>query len=254
MERLSERDWRVMQTVNLLRVVSGNQLERLHFHALFGHTRSVVRGRVLQRLVAWKALTILPRRIGGAARGSAGATFALGSAGARLYTERQAASGAPSRVRVPGAPTDRSLRHTLAVSELYVCLVEQARVHGAQVGAFEAEPASWWPNGLGGVLKPDAYALLLLGPVREHWWIEVDLATESLPTLRRKLLTYLDFVARGQLGPGNVVPRVVLSCVTQERAVALRATISRLATPAPLLFLALPQEESARCLIRSLSE
>src|SRR5690349_3735486 len=76
-ERLSDRDWRIIEAVNLLRLMSGSQLERLCFATLAGHTRSVVRGRVLRRLVSWQTLTVLPRRIGGAAQGSSRAVYAL---------------------------------------------------------------------------------------------------------------------------------------------------------------------------------
>src|SRR5579859_2574880 len=122
-ERLSERDWQIVETVNRLRLMSGNQLERSYFAELTGHTRAVVRGRVLRRLVQWQVLTVLPRRIGGAARGSSGTVFALGAAGARLCTERQATTAAQGRVRHPGTPTERSVRHTLAVSEFAVSVV-----------------------------------------------------------------------------------------------------------------------------------
>jgi hypothetical protein len=253
-DRLSERDWQVLEIVNRLRLVSGNQLERLLFDALHGHAREVVRGRVLRRLVRWQVLDALPRRVGGSARGSAGMVFALGTAGARLIADRQAATAGRPRVRRPGVPTERTVRHTLAVSELYTVLIEQARRHGVTVLSFQVEPATWWPNGLGGYLKPDAYTLLMSGGVREHWWIEVDMATESLPTLKRKLTAYLDFVARGQLGPGHVVPRALVSTISTARANALQALVDHLPAPARELFLTLPQEDAATALIQSLQE
>lgn len=93
-----------------------------------------------------------------------------------------------------------------------------------------------------------------MGNVREHWWIEVDLATESLPTVKRKLLAYLDFVERGQLGPGNLVPRVLVSAVTPVRCAALRSVIARLPAPAADLFVALSDHEAAAHLVQSLQE
>ncbi len=254
-ERLSDRDWQVVEAVNRLRMMSGNQLERVYFAALTGHTRAVVRGRVLRRLVHWRVLAVLPRRIGGAMRGSSGLIYVLDVAGARLCAERQAAAtDALSRMRHPSAPTERSVRHTVAVSELYVSLVEQARERGAQLVSFEAEPESWWPNGLGGLLKPDAYGCLELGNVRDHWWVEVDLATESLPTIKRKLLAYLDFVERGQLGPGNVVPRVLVSGSTAARCPALRSVIVRLPAPADGLFVVQVSDEAPTFLLQTLQE
>jgi hypothetical protein len=214
----------------------------------------VVRGRVLRRLTRWQVLTVSPRRIGGAARGSAGAAFALGSVGARLYAERQAVHATRQRVRHPGVPTERTVRHTLAVSELCVSLVELARQQGVSVIAFAAEPASWWPNGLGGYVKPDAYVALALGSVRDHWWVEVDLATESLPTIKRKLSTYRDFVVRGQLGPQGVVPRVLLSTVSTERRDAIRAIVRHLPDPAPALLRIETASQAAPLMLRSLRD
>ncbi len=253
-ERLSARDWRIIETVNRLRLVSGSQLERLHFGTLVGHSRAVVRGRVLRRLVSWRVLAVLPRRVGGAARGSSGSVFALGSVGARLIAERQAAKATPPRVRHPAVPTERTVRHTLAVTELYVSLVDEARAMGARLTTFEAEPASWWPDGLGGYVKPDAYAALELAGVREHWWVEVDLATGSLPTMKRKLTTYLHFVERGQLGPRGVVPRVLISTVSPARRDALHAIVARLPEPAGALFLVARSQEAAAMVLRSLRE
>lgn len=255
-DRLSARDWLIIEATNRLRLVSGWQVERLYFHPLSGHAREVVRGRVLHRLVDWQVLTMLSRRVGGAAHGSAGSVFALDSMGARLCTERQATAALRPRVRRPDVPTGRVIAHTLAVSELYADLIEQTRVEqkGAHVAAFAAEPASWWPNGLGGYLKPDAYLVLAEGSIREHWWIEVDLATESLPTIKRKLKVYLDFVARGQLGPHEIMPRVLISAPTPTRCGALRAVINRLPIPAADLFVVLPLQEAAHALLRSLRE
>jgi hypothetical protein len=142
----------------------------------------------------------------------------------------------------------------LAASELYAQLVDTARQQGARVMSYVVEPASWWRNGLGGYLKPDAYAVLALGNVREHWWIEVDLATESLPTIGRKLQAYLDFVARGQLGPGDLVPRVLVTAITRARASAVQTVMARLPAPAPALFVVASEHTAASYLLHSLRE
>lgn len=253
-DRLSDRDWQIIEVTNRLRLVSGQQIERLCFPTLSGHAREVVRGRVLRRLVRWQVLAVSARRIGGAARGSAGAAFALGSAGARLWLAQQTPVASRPRVRHPGVPTERTVRHTLAVSELYATLVEQARQQQVTIVAFQAEPTSWWPNGLGGYVKPDAYTLLTTGAVREHWWIEVDLATESLPTINHKLHAYLDFVERGQRGPGQLVPRVLVSTVSPARRDAIAAVVATLPAPAPDLFVVVAASTAAPQLLQSLSE
>lgn len=253
-ERLSERDWAIVEIVNCLRLVRGDQLERLFFFDLADGSRVVSRGRVLRRLVAWRVLDVLPRRIGGGKRGSSASVFALGAAGQRLLVARQTAAGPSVRVRHPGAPTERTIRHTLAVSELYAGLVEQARQVGATVASFEAEPACWWPDGCGSHLKPDSYLVLEREGVRDHWWVEVDLATESLPTLRRKLLAYLSFIERGQLGPGDVVPRVLVMVPSEQRAAGVRSILDRLPDPAHKLFALATERHAPAYLMQVLRE
>jgi hypothetical protein len=231
-ERLSERDWQIVWAINRLRVMSGTQIERLCFVDLAaGRSRIVSRSRVLARLVRWRVLVPLGRRVGGSRRGSSVRLYALDTAGTRLVAGRQLGDGARVRVRRPGTPGERTVRHTVGVSELYVSLVELARVHGFGVRTFETEPGAYWPDGLGGNLKPDAYGVLTLGTVEDHWWIEHDEATESLPTVERKLETYLGFWQRGGQGPQDVVPRVLVSAVTEQRAQALARMLGRLSPP-----------------------
>jgi hypothetical protein len=227
--RMSDRDWDVVEVVNRLRVASGNQLERTCFAGLpAGRSRTVIRSRGLRRLVSWRVLTPVGRRVGGREKGSTVQVFALDSAGQRLLKERQLAAGEAVRVRRPGAPGVHSLRHLLAVSELYVELTEQARAANVTLAVFKAEPGAHWPNGLRGWLKPDAYAVLERPGARDHWWIEVDLATESLPTVSAKVQTYLDFRRRGQYGPDDLTPWVLVSTVTTRRRDALAALVRRL--------------------------
>src|SRR5262245_62962246 len=85
-EGLSERDRAILADVARVRVLSGRQVERLHFADLAGQHRDRTRRRVLERLTALQLLTTLERRIGGVRAGSAGLVFALGAAGQRLLT------------------------------------------------------------------------------------------------------------------------------------------------------------------------
>ncbi|MCA1704568.1 MAG: replication-relaxation family protein, partial [Actinobacteria bacterium] len=131
-----------------------------------------------------------------------------------LEREHQAAAHPAARVRRPAQVGERFLAHALAVSELYVTVTTGTAVAGMELEAFDTEPASWWPDGLGGWLKPDAYLVLDTHGARWHLWAEVDRATESLPTIRRKLDSYMEFYQRGCLGPNGVMPRVLVSTIT----------------------------------------
>ena len=104
-EGLSERDKAIVRDVGLVRVLTGRQVERLHFSELEGVHRDRTRRRVLERLVALGLFTTLERRIGGVRAGSAGLVFALGPAGQRLLAlDAREDFG---RGRQPGMPTER---------------------------------------------------------------------------------------------------------------------------------------------------
>jgi hypothetical protein len=223
--RMGERDRAIVASVARLRLVTGQQLERLHFHDIAPRSRAAVRRRVLARFVAWRVLMTLERRIGGVRAGSSGLVYALDSAGQWLCTDGQGVR----RTELPGVAF---VGHTLAVSELYVSLVELGRGADIEVTAFETEPRSWWSNGLGGWLKPDAYLSVATADYADAWWIEMDMGTEHLPTIRRKLGVYLDFAQRRQAGPSGVMPRVVVSVQDERRQQAVEGVIQRLPDPA----------------------
>lgn len=254
-ERLSERDWAVTQSLARVRCLSGAQLERLHFATLSERTRPRTRRAVLARLASWRVVAALERRIGGVRGGSAGLVFTLDTAGQRLLDQRRAeVGGLPARPRRPTTPGQLFVRHTLAVSGLYVSLVEEARRGGFQLVRFDTEPACWWPNGLGGLLKPDAYVALDGEEVTDYWWCEVDLTTESLPTVKRKLTSYLDFARRRQRGPDGVLPRVLLTTQTDARQAAFRRLIGGLPHPAATLFRVTQHEDAVAYMGKALRE
>jgi hypothetical protein len=246
-ESLSERDWAVIRDVAKLRLVTGAQLERLHFAALRESSGPVVRRRVLGRLVRWGVLTTLARRVGGVRAGSSGFVYALDIAGKRLMTD-------DGRAARPSLPGERYVRHVLTVAEMYVDLVEQARLGGLRLDRFGAEPASWWPDGHGGRLKPDAYVRASGADHVDSWWLEVDLATEHLPTIRRKLMTYLDFYNRGQLGPAGVMPWVLITVPDAKRLSQIVRLIPQLSPQADELFTVVLHNDAAGAIVRKLHQ
>jgi hypothetical protein len=213
-----------------LRLINGQQLERLHFQEIVASARGRVRRRVLARLVAWRVLMTLDRRIGGVRAGSAGLVFMLDSAGQKLMTF----GGTEDQIDVRRAtePSTALFGHSLAITELYVALVELGRAEGLTVRSFSTEPACWWPNGLGSYLKPDAYFEIASHQYSDAWWLEQDMGSQHLPTIRRKLTTYLDFALSGQVGPSGVVPRLLISVRDDQRREAVNQVIQRLPSPA----------------------
>jgi hypothetical protein len=92
-ERLSKRDWAVIDSLARVRCLSGDQLEWLHFTNLSERTRGHRRRTVLARLTRWRVVATLDRRIGGVQGGSAGLIFILDVAGQRLVEQRPTNSG-----------------------------------------------------------------------------------------------------------------------------------------------------------------
>src|SRR6266508_3478127 len=250
---LSPRDRAILADVAKVRVLTGGQIERLHFGELQGAYRDRTRRRVLERLASRQLLTALDRRIGGVRAGSAGLVFALGPAGQRLLALEQ--DGSDGRVRRPGTPTDRFLGHSLAVAELYVSLVEAARAGALTLATFDAEPDCWWQDSEGEWIKPDAYAVVSAGEVEDSWAIEVDMGTESVPTLRRKLAAYLGLVEQGESGPnGGVLPRVLVTVPDERRRTVLRSVVSGLPPPASELVMVVLQDEACPRIVQVLRE
>ncbi|SRR6266511_4122098 len=192
---LAERDRAILTTLQQVRLASGAQLDRLHFAG----SNPRHRRRVLASLVARRLLARLPRQVGGVRSGSAGFLYVLDVAGQRLV---QPDPGARRRVQPPWVPGWPFIAHALAVTELYVELVEARRVRRIELFHFAGEPDCWRTfyasGGARARLKPDAYVRVVQGEFEEHWFVEVDRGTQALTTIERKLSTYRAYWASGR--------------------------------------------------------
>jgi hypothetical protein len=152
-------------------------------------------------------------------------------------------------VRVPWTPGSLFLAHSLDIAELYVRLREHERASDVGLADYVVEHAAWHPDGRGGVIKPDAYTRIHHGEIEDCWWIEVDRATESIPTLRRKLLSYVEFARSGHVGPDGITPRVLVTVPHDHRLAAVRDLVESL--PAPALELITPtlHDQAAQLMI-----
>lgn len=233
---LSDRDKAILLDLGRVRVLSGSQLTRLHFSELSSANRERARRRVLDRLLERGFVTTLERRtIGGVRAGSSSLIYALGTAGqhALPLLGADTCSGGPGgRIRAPLTPGSLFLAHSLAITELYVVLREHERASALGLAHYVVEHAAWHADSRGGVIKPDAYVRIHHGEIEDCWWIEVDRATESIPTLRRKLLAYVEFASSGQVGPDEIMPRVLVTVPHDHRLAATQTMIDSLPSPA----------------------
>ena len=139
------------------------------------------------------------------------------------------------------APGDRYINHALGVSDLYVELVSAERAGRADLLAFDFEPRCWaqFPGAWGVTLtlKPDAHIELGIGDYDYSWLIEIDMATESLPTIERKARRHLDYYRSGTAQrTKGVAPRVLWVVPDRKRETDIQAVLGRLPDEAHKLF------------------
>ncbi len=224
---LADRDMEILRTLAAYRLATGEQLRRLHFtdHASCeAATRAAL--RVLTRLYSLRLIDRLERRIGGIHAGSAGYVWHLASAGRRLLArENYAHSGGVNLPRVAATePTERTVAHTLAVTEVGVRLDELAQAGRLDVIECVPEPAAWryYLNAGGGrsVLKPDLWAVTAppTGNSEDLWFVEVDMGREPMATVLRKAEQYEAYRRTGKEQQAQgAFPRVVWLCTGRDR-------------------------------------
>ena len=225
-DRLSKRDWQIIRFIDQHRYATTVQLRRMLFtaHATQNAaTRACI--RVLDRLLTIRILTRLERRVGGYQRGSSAYIWCLDVIGQRLITP----AGAPRRRF--HEPSYLFARHTLAISEAHVELTE-AEHHGwFKLARIEIETKAWrsylTPLGATSILKPDLMATISSVDYDDHWYIEIDLGTESIPVLMRKCHAYEDYRRTGHAQTEHgVFPRVLWVIPNQARLDRLNAALT----------------------------
>lgn len=244
---LSDRDRAVLGEVGRYRLLTSGQIERLLFA---GHHASPVATRrrcqsVLHRLVDGEYLDRLDRRQGGHRAGSTGFTYQLTSRGRR-------AIGKEGRGR-RREPTERFVAHTIACAEVSVRLHEAARDGSVQRLAVTSEPDTWrgfvGRHGQREILKPDLLVEVVTETRMElRWFVEVDRASEHLPTILRKCQQYQAYWRSGaEAHP--VFPRVLWSVPDQRRAERISRLLDRTAGFEPGLFVVATAEATTAVLI-----
>lgn len=208
------------------KLLSGSQLRRLT------DSRSVYERRALQRdlktLTELRVFARLARRVGGVRAGSDSFVYALDVVGQRILDPR------PRRQwRRPWTPGVRVLGHTLAVSDLYVRLVEADRQGHLDLLHFATEPHCWrdfaGPGGARLTLKPDAHTVIATEDHELHYWIEVDRSTESLTWITDKAKAYSRYFNTGrEQQQEGVFPLCLWIAPDQQRAAGLTDALARL--------------------------
>ncbi|HEX8080082.1 MAG TPA: replication-relaxation family protein [Jatrophihabitans sp.] len=235
--QLSARDLSVLFSLDAHRFLTTEQLIRFHFA---NHRTPAAAGRicrrVLQRLFDFGLIEHLDRRVGGVRAGSASYVWRAGAVGDQLLRLLADDAGRPRARRKE--PSLRWLEHCLLTAEVHLCLLDLARAGRVEVLSVVTEPRCWRRytpmSGAPETLKPDLLAVTAQAEFEDHWFFEIDRATESLPTLLSKCAQYEDYRRSGQAD--DVLPLVVWVVPDELHAAKLTAGITASRTLDPALY------------------
>ncbi|RDI54020.1 replication-relaxation family protein [Nocardia mexicana] len=215
----------MLQSVWMHRVLTARQIQRLHFGELSPVSGLAIGQRALRKLRALRVLGVAHYRRG-RHRGRPELVYYVDAVGDRLL---RADSGRKQRYQWH-EPTARYLEHRLAVADVHTALVETDRRGALELVHCEVEPASWRRylrlSSLV-MLKPDLSIETTAEPGSAYvdgWFVEVDLGTESIPTLLRKCHDYQAYWRSGaeQDDDGDGFPLVVWSLAHKDPAALQR--------------------------------
>ena len=232
------RDLDVLSDIGIRRYMTSGQICRLRFGTA-GTPGSAQRiaNRVINRLKGHGLVISLNRRIGGKRGGSGDNIWALTPAGFRLLHLDE--ENQPRKRNFE--PSQRLMEHTLAIVELDIQL---RSMEGVAITEAQFEPACWRKYDERR-LKPDYYAATAVGRFEDHWFFEIDLATETPYKVVDKCKQYQDYYySNEELRRIGIFPRVVWVTPDEKRRETIRRHIreDRALTAKKLFFVIVPGE------------
>jgi hypothetical protein len=244
--RLTDRDLAILGSLRQFRLLTGSQIERLHFGENSAKTSSRRARAVVRRLAELGVVVRFGRSIGGVRAGSSGHVLGLTGLGNAVLDVGQPERRRP-RHTWEGKPYFQE--HTLAIGELHAAVVARTRSGAAELLSFETEPASWRRFGGGSVLKPDYVVRLAVDDIELAAFVEIDLGTESLPSVIRKNQSYIQYWQTGtEQAQHEVFPAVVWLVPEERRKERLQEGIGRLPHDTQALFTVALLEHGAELL------
>ncbi len=234
-QAMPERDHLVLELIAQHRFLTTHQIQTFAFtgHATADSAARTTR-HVLQRLTRTALIRPLAQRIGGVRAGSSARVWQLAPAGARLLRD----DGTVFRT---SQPSTRFLGHCLTVADVHLGLRNLNALPQVEKVEVTIEPDSWRRyTGQGGQnrwLQPDLTALVHTTDYTDRWFIEVDLGTESLPTLLKKCGQYEAYRATGiEQHDTGAFPLVLWTFTKPDRATALESAVRRSPRLTPNLY------------------
>ena len=217
----------VLDQVRDLRLMSGAQIQAVHFPPL-DHATADAAGRacrrVLGRLVRVGLLLRLDRRVGGIRGGSAGYVYAASPLGHRLLD----GDGPRRRFNEPSATF---VNHTLAIAQVVVDVTDRQHTKELEILRREPEPRCWrsFTSTSGRqIVRPDLFVALGVGEYEHHWFVEMDLGTETLQRRIAKCQQYESYYRSGsEQADHDLFPKVLWCMPSDGLADELRHRIDR---------------------------
>jgi hypothetical protein len=248
--RLGTRDLEALESLAKLRLLTGDQLRRLHVTDGSEVTQARRARALLQRLADLRLVVRLGRRVGGVRAGSSGYVYGLSGHGQAVLAIDGPMGGRRRRV---WETSPSFADHVLCVSEVYVRLVEAERAGSGELLTFDAEPSCWrtFPGAAGQpvTLKPDAFVQLAVGDFEHSSFIEVDRGTESVPTLVRKMGVYAAYWRSGlEQAKHGVFPRVLWLAISARSVQNIARALRQVPADAQHLFHAAFLDDAAAIL------
>ena len=252
---LDGRELDVLGFLHYFRLLTTRHVQRLLVADGSVRARTRRTQYLLRRLLDLGLVTRLSRTYGGRRAGSSGFIYALSGTGHKVVTNAVIGHSRPV-----WKTSTRFQDHRLAGAELFVRLVEGQRGGAAEILAFDAEPACWhrYTGVHGGltVLKPDVYVRMGIGTLVLSAFVEIDLGTESLPTISGKCERYVSYWRSGveqrrtktRDGRPGVFPFVVWLTTEERRREQIRGVIKCLPQPARKIFKVALLEDGAELL------
>lgn len=248
-EELTGRDREILSSLKKCKFLLTGQIRRLHI--IDASTQKAARraaARELRKLKDYGLVNTLERRIGGTRAGSGSLIWHLTEAGERFLAMENSEQYTRRRYL---EPSRMFLKHSLAISECYVQLVEICRrTSGLTLLSVDWEPDCWRPYTQHGKivsLKPDLFVATKSDGYEDRWFVEIDLSTESPSTIIGKCDRYRDYYRSGleqkQFGIFPVVVWLVLDAGRKER---LRTAIKEAYPKGGKLFIVITTDEFER--------
>lgn len=217
-----DRDRQIVLSVARWRQLAAGHLRAMHFDGLSSQTPL---DRALKRLVERKYLARIERRmVGGTGAGSGQYVYQLGRAGWALVGREKA--------YWPFRAVDY---HTLAIADVYVEFLALQREKRLAILNVTTEPETL--TTIAGIeLRPDLFIEVadMVNGLRRIFWIEVDMGTERMSVIRKKLADYWHAYQNAPEADG--FPQILFIAPDDERKKQLRWTIEQGSEEAQALF------------------